>query len=133
MGETTGTRSSTWWTRPPRHPHADAGGAPAYPAVCVCAAVLGVVIVSKNIRGSSVTVISVTLKNTHISHISQLYQLCIPMYSPEVVPCHVLPDAKAQSGRLSFGSLREVLRDMWHGPQPAHPSHQIFGVFKGFS
>lgn len=28
--------------------------------VCVCAAVLGVVIVSKNIRGSSVTVISVT-------------------------------------------------------------------------
>ena len=37
MGETTGTRSSTWWTRQPRHPHADAGGvAPAYPAGCVC-------------------------------------------------------------------------------------------------
>ena len=51
MGETTGTRSSTWWTRQPRHPHADAEivapVAPAYPAgcVCVCAAVLGVVIV----------------------------------------------------------------------------------------
>ena len=100
----------------------------------MCAAVLGVVIVSKNIRGSSVTVISVTYspeqlyKKKIISHISQLY-----IYSPEVVPCHVLPDAKAQSGRLSFGSLREVLRDMWHGPQPAHPSHQILGVFKGFS
>lgn len=37
VGETTGTRSSTWWTRQPRHPHADAGGvAPAYPAGCVC-------------------------------------------------------------------------------------------------
>jgi hypothetical protein len=52
--------------------------------VCVCAAVLGVVIVSKNIRGSSVTVISVTYspeqlyKKNIISHISQLYIYIFP-------------------------------------------------------